>query len=256
MSGTAPEFLKLINASQFANNMVNIHQEGGTSSVRFDVQGASIATMTGVIPNESEATDSISSNSTVAASYQNDAQQWEFRTIAGGVTSQWLLDTSANVLATGAYEFHEGTVSGATSGYDVCKGNSSTHTLQCSYNNGSFSTVPLIGNVNTWSATQTLNNPPVAAGTLSVAGTGACATITTTAGGSWAGTFKCTGTTGASTITITPGITAPNGFTCSAFDETTRANLAQQTSHNATTCVLTATSVTQNDVFVFSATAF
>lgn len=98
--------------------------------------------------------------------------------------------------------------------------------------------------------------PPTATGTLSVAGTGACATITTTAGGSWAGTFKCTAATAASTVTITPGITAPNGFTCSVYDETTRANLLQQTSHNGTTCVLTATSITQNDVFVFQATAF
>lgn len=87
-------------------------------------------------------------------------------------------------------------------------------------------------------------------------GTGACATITTQSGGSWAGTAKCTGTTGASTLTITPGITAPNGWVCNVQDETTRANLFQQTSHSTAACVLTITSVTQNDVFVFDAIAF
>lgn len=92
-----------------------------------------------------------------------------------------------------------------------------------------------------------------AAGTT---GTGACATITTNVGGSLAGSFKCTGTTGAATVTITPGTTATNGWICTAYDETTRANLLQQTGHNGTTCTLTATSVTQNDVFVFSAIAF
>jgi hypothetical protein len=93
----------------------------------------------------------------------------------------------------------------------------------------------------------------VSKGTLNVAGTGACATITTTAGGATGGTGKCTGTTGASTLTITPGITAPNGWTCDVWDETTRANIFQQTSHTTTTCVLTSTSITQNDVFVFKA---
>jgi hypothetical protein len=87
-------------------------------------------------------------------------------------------------------------------------------------------------------------------------GTGACATITTQTGGAFAGSAKCTGTTGASTLTITPGLTAPNGWSCNVQDETTRANAFQQTSHTTTTCVLTVTSVTANDVFVFSALAF
>ena len=87
-------------------------------------------------------------------------------------------------------------------------------------------------------------------------GTGACATITTQHGGSWAGDAKCTGTTGASTLTITTGITAPTGWVCHVQDETTRANLFQQTSNSQTACVLTVTSVTQNDVFVFSAVAY
>jgi len=99
--------------------------------------------------------------------------------------------------------------------------------------------------------------PYEATGTAaSLTGTGACATITTQHGGSWAGDAKCTGTTGASTITITPGVTALNGWVCYVQDETTRANLFQQTSHSTTSCTLTITSVTQNDVFVFSAVAY
>lgn len=104
---------------------------------------------------------------------------------------------------------------------------------------------------------KTLATAPVAGGAAAgLTGTGACATITTQAGGSWAGMAKCAGTTGASTVTITPGTTAPNGWFCSAYDETTRANLFQQTAHTTAACTLTATSVTANDVFVFKAVAF
>lgn len=103
-----------------------------------------------------------------------------------------------------------------------------------------------------------VSSTPIIAGgaAAGLSGTGACATITTQSGGSWAGSAKCTGTTGASTLTITPGTTAAHGWVCDVQDETTRANLFQQTSHTTTTCVLTITSVTQNDVFVFTATAF
>lgn len=93
-----------------------------------------------------------------------------------------------------------------------------------------------------------------AAATLT--GTGACATSGTQTGGSMAGRATCTAATAASTLTITPGTTAPNGWVCYAQDQTNRANLLQQTSNTATSCTLTATSVTQNDVIVFSAIAF
>lgn len=99
--------------------------------------------------------------------------------------------------------------------------------------------------------------PLISTGTAAtLSGTGACATITTQLGGAWVGSAKCTGTTGASTLTITPGATAPNGWVCAVQDQTTRANLFQQTSFTTTTCVLTVSSVTANDVFVFSALAF
>jgi len=93
-----------------------------------------------------------------------------------------------------------------------------------------------------------------AAATLT--GTGACATFSTQTGGSMAGRATCTAATAASTLTITPGTTAPNGWICYVQDQTTRANLLQQTSNTTTACTLTATSVTQNDVFVFTAIAF
>ncbi|HEX3156807.1 MAG TPA: hypothetical protein VHV32_19415 [Candidatus Angelobacter sp.] len=97
----------------------------------------------------------------------------------------------------------------------------------------------------------------ISSGTAAVlTGTGACATFSTQTGGSSVGRATCTGTTGASTFIITPGITAPNGWVCEAFDQTTRANLLQQTSNTTTACTLTSTSVTQNDVIVFKAVAF
>ncbi len=86
-------------------------------------------------------------------------------------------------------------------------------------------------------------------------GTGACATITTQSGGSWAGKATCTGTTGASTFVITPGITAPNGWNCRAsYDYTTQTNTFTVTS-NTTSCTLTGT-VNANDVIYFEAVAF
>jgi hypothetical protein len=40
----------------------------------------------------------------------------------------------------------------------VCGGESTSHTLQCSYNNGTVGTVPLINRAQTWSAAQTFNS--------------------------------------------------------------------------------------------------
>ena len=85
-------------------------------------------------------------------------------------------------------------------------------------------------------------------------GTGACGTITTKSGGSWAGTAKCTGTTGASTFIITPGTTARNGWACSASDITT-ANALRQSAVGATSCTISGT-VNANDVLTFSAVAY
>jgi len=92
--------------------------------------------------------------------------------------------------------------------------------------------------------------------TAVVTGTGACATITTNVGGAFAGSFKCTGTTGAASVTITFALSTSLGWFCSVNDLTTRANLLQQTAQGSTSCVLAATTVTQNDVFNFLGVAF
>jgi hypothetical protein len=98
-------------------------------------------------------------------------------------------------------------------------------------------------------------NSPIAVGTVSATGTGACATITSTAGGGWAGTLTCTGTTNPSTIVITPGITAPHGFSCGGSDLTTAANILRQSAVSAATCTI-AGAVNANDVLTFFAFAY
>jgi hypothetical protein len=103
----------------------------------------------------------------------------------------------------------------------------------------------------------TFNTSPIAAGAVpTLAGTGACATITTQAGGSWRGTFKCTGTTGASTVTITPGTTAANGWKCGATDITTGPAAGVQSAFTTGGCTLSFSSVTASDVIIFDAGAF
>lgn len=90
-----------------------------------------------------------------------------------------------------------------------------------------------------------------------ITGTGACATTSNQAGGSWAGNVKCTGTTGASTLTITPGTTAPAGWHCSGSDNTSGHELAgSQSGGSATSCTLKFSSVTANDFIDFGLTAF
>ena len=88
-----------------------------------------------------------------------------------------------------------------------------------------------------------------------LSGTGACASISTELGGSWAGSLKCTGSTGASTVTITPGVTAPNGWSCSSSDVTAGEAGAQSASSTAA-CTVKFSSVTSGDVLTFTAVAF
>lgn len=101
----------------------------------------------------------------------------------------------------------------------------------------------------------TLQNAPVMGGTAAaITGTGACITgsLTTQLGGSWGGSIICGAGTAASTLTITPGYTAPHGWNCTGTkDETTPANVLNQTSHGTTFAILTAASITMNDVIIF-----
>jgi hypothetical protein len=138
----------------------------------------------------------------------------------------------------------------------VCNNLSQGTALSCK-DNGTVNTGSVTPSATNSTGTVSLGGAIVASGTAaSLTGTGSCATITTQSGGNAAGTFKCTGTTGASTITITPGLTAPNGWTCDVWDETTPADNPSQTSHTATTCVVTSTSTAANDVFSWKATAY
>lgn len=89
---------------------------------------------------------------------------------------------------------------------------------------------------------------------FTAAGTGTCATITTTLGGTAAGKMTCTGTSGASTITITLP-TATNGWVCEGNDLTTTTDLVHQTGGSTTTCVLSGTLVA-NDVVNFMAMGY
>lgn len=51
----------------------------------------------------------------------------------------------------------EGGTPAGLAGQDQCYGDSTAHALKCSYNNGSFYNVPLVGIANTWTANQTFN---------------------------------------------------------------------------------------------------
>jgi len=88
-----------------------------------------------------------------------------------------------------------------------------------------------------------------------LSGTGACATITTQAGGATAGTFQCTGRTGKSTVTLTLGPTAPNGWTCWAND-ITHTLAGSQSAASRTAPVMSFSSVTANDVVNFGCIAY
>lgn len=98
--------------------------------------------------------------------------------------------------------------------------------------------------------------PLISIGTAAtLTGTGACATNSTQKGGAWAGQATCTGTTGASTFIITPGTTAPNGWSCTASDLTTAANILRQSAVSTTACTIAGT-VNANDVLTFTAVAY
>jgi hypothetical protein len=90
-----------------------------------------------------------------------------------------------------------------------------------------------------------------ASGTAGLSGTGACASLSNQSPGTWSGHVKCTGTTGASTLVITPGFTATTDWNCTGADTT---NLAAgiQFGLSATTCTLSFSSVTANDVVTFN----
>ncbi len=139
---------------------------------------------------------------------------------------------------------------------EVTTGNASNNTKPWTFTDsgaaGDSTVVPAVNGTGALTARAFIST-----GTQAVlTGTGACGTFSTQTGGSTAGRATCTAATAASTLTITPGITAPNGWVCYVQDQTTPANLFQQTSTTTTACTLTAASVLQNNVIVFTAIAF
>lgn len=102
----------------------------------------------------------------------------------------------------------------------------------------------------------TSNAVLVSGGTgAALTGTGACVTVGTQKGGAFAGQATCTGSTGASTFIITPGSTSPNGWSCSASDLTTAANILRQSVVSQTSCTIAGT-VNGSDVLTFLAVAY
>jgi hypothetical protein len=81
---------------------------------------------------------------------------------------------------------------------------------------------------------------------------GTC-TTSTQVGGNTAGSFEASCT--AQTVIVTFATTAPNGWVCNAQDETTPADTLTQTAHSTTSCTLSGTTAS-NDNVVFSARAF
>jgi len=183
------------------------------------------------------------------------ANDWLVLTAQGSTISCTLYDPAGNATASGTDTSILSGLPGFTMNDTAAQANAITDNWSGGslYGDGSDATQQQ----RLWTASQFYATAPIASGAgATLTGTGACATITTQSGGSWAGTAKCTAATAASTLTITFALTAPNGWNCPVFDETTRANLFQQTSHTQTTCVLTVTSATQNDVFSWSATPY
>lgn len=144
--------------------------------------------------------------------------------------------TISNTSATGNY--FEGRFDGTVT--DGSGGNTFINLLTKTQKTVNALTVPLVTSSGT-------------AATLT--GTGACATLSSQKGGAWAGQATCTGTTGASTFIITPGTTAPNGWSCTASDLTTAANILRQSVSSTTACTIAGT-VNANDVLTFTAIAY
>lgn len=91
-----------------------------------------------------------------------------------------------------------------------------------------------------------LGSPPTASGT--------CA-VNTQTGGQQAGTFKANGACAGGTVILTFALTTANGYSCSAHDQTTVADLMNQTASTTTTATFTGT-MASLDVVNFTCIGF
>lgn len=83
---------------------------------------------------------------------------------------------------------------------------------------------------------------------------GSCS-VNTQTGGNTAGTFKANGACVAGTVILTFATTAPTGWACQATDQTTPADIMNQTASSGTTATFTGT-MANLDVVVFSCLAY
>lgn len=157
------------------------------------------------------------------------------RYIAGGATAN---QTSINsvYLGAGTEAKADGDVNEGVYGYNAVGNGSNTNTF------GNSSTV---GNY-FYGARIMLGSVPTPTGT--------CA-INNQVGGNTAGSFKANGACAAGTVILTFAATAPNGYVCSAHDMTTPADAMNQTAYSTTSCTLTGTMASADQV-TFSATGF
>lgn len=166
-------------------------------------------------------------------------------------------DTSGNLTFPKSFASTETTAPSAATGSDICYGDSVAHTLKCSYNNGSFFTVPLIGIANTWTAANSFSQQvtsTLATGTapFSIASTTPVANLTTVpATYNAAGTQQtgvhlvkdtCTlGTSCAITLAGSAVFTSGTSYDCWARDATTAANAVTVTRTSGTALAFTGT---------------
>ena len=83
---------------------------------------------------------------------------------------------------------------------------------------------------------------------------GSCA-VTNQTGGQIAGSFKANGACSGGTVVLTFAATQANGWACDAHDETTPADLMNQTAHTTTSATFTGT-MAANDVVVWKCIGF
>jgi hypothetical protein len=114
-----------------------------------------------------------------------------------------------------------------------------------------YSTGTLVASISTNGAATT--TALVASGSVPTL-SGTCS-AGTQVGGNTAGTFKASALCAAGTVILTFATTAPNGWVCNAHDQTTPADLVNQTANSATSCTLTGT-MANADVVAFDARAF
>lgn len=187
------------------------------------------------------------SNTTTAASTLEQfmcypiltAQGWKTNATAASIPLDWEICNEPQDNATGFTNlFIRSRVNGGAwvAQFEIQSNGNAAVTGTLSASTGSFS-----GSVQATSVTATTR---ITSGGTKFTASG-CSN-STTVGGAVAGSFT-SGTTGACTVVITlPGAT--NGYTCSASDLTTPANLIAQSASSTTSCTITGTTVSGDSI--------